>query len=227
MDELGNYVCIEKNPESDVSVVIFSAVDCQEGDFHSVKALSHLSVNKIYVNCKENSWYLDGIPNLGFDWEQSAINLKKLAKSITNSGNGLVLYFGGSMGGAGALLYGLYANVDKIVSTGSEATFFRQGGYSSFKFKGHNVFQPDWGKLVSEFSGELLMIYGDVEPIDRIASDEFLNIHPKFRDGMYIISGYGHRVPVLISERMGFESFIKLCLKETLLSIDLSQLTLK
>ena len=209
-----NYILKQPAKKSDITVVVFSAVDCLPGQFHSVKALQNFDVNKVFVNCENNSWYIEGIPGLGRSWKEAATKLYEIAQKLTETGSGTVLYFGGSMGGTGALLYGLYSKVDAIISTGSEATFFKKGSYSANKFAGSEKIQIDWSKLISGYNGNLLMLYGDLENVDREASLEFTSIDEKFEDAIYNIKNYGHRVPFFIAEKFGIKKFIELFLQE-------------
>jgi len=216
-----DYILIEKQPTSNETIVIFSAVDCKKGEFHSVKALKQLNVNKIFINCENNSWYFDGIPKLGNNWEESSRLLYQEALSLTSTKNGNVLYFGGSMGGTGALLYGLHQNVNKIISTGSEAIFFEKGSYSAHKFNGTSRIQPTWDAFIENYSGELLMIYGDLEAVDKKAFETFSLINDKFKNSIKIIKNYGHRIPVYLAEKYGIKEFINDALNTPLNQINI------
>mgnify|MGYP000032328302 CR=1 FL=1 len=79
------------------------------------------------------------------------------------------------------------------------ASFFKKGSYSANKFAGSEKIQIDWSKLISGYNGNLLMLYGDLENVDREASLEFTSIDEKFEDAIYNIKNYGHRVPVFIA----------------------------
>jgi hypothetical protein len=71
--------------------------------------------NRILIRDLTNAWYHRGVPGLGSHVDEVAASLRGLVRSIRP---GRVLTIGQSMGGYGAIMFGMLAGADRIVSFG-------------------------------------------------------------------------------------------------------------
>lgn len=83
------------------TILVFSSINTIAGRFRFDRALNDVEANIIYLNCPNNSWYLQGIPDLGSSLDESRIELEKILQKEFSDNQ---LYaFGSSMGAAGLL----------------------------------------------------------------------------------------------------------------------------
>lgn len=113
---------------SDVCIVA-SAAKTRPGSFMLGNVLADIPVNRIFVNCPNNQWYLDGIPGLGNDLSSSAAALRHIADDLRGEG-GKILVLGSSMGGYGAVAMGALMQADIVFATGVEFILNLAGGLS-------------------------------------------------------------------------------------------------
>jgi hypothetical protein len=77
---------------------------------------SGIRFNRILVRDIESAWYHRGVPGLGMHVDAVASSLRGLIQSILPS---RVMTIGQSMGGYGAILFGMLLNADRIVAFGT------------------------------------------------------------------------------------------------------------
>ena len=165
MYENCTYFKYEYHP-SDVLVVCFSHVNYPEGKFAFANAIAHMECKKIFVNCRDNSWYQQGIPGLGETIEDSALSLKKIISDICPK---KTIFVGMSMGGYGAILFGLMTQADIILSFTSELML---GGSRTRSFKENRcrVYHPVFSNLAPLIYKNnrtlMFMIYGEEDLVD-------------------------------------------------------------
>lgn len=200
-DQLGYNI---KTGTRDV-IIVFSSVDVPLGKFNGSKEFENNPATVIFVNCLNNSWYLEGIPRLGQSVDDSAKMLNDLVCNHISPG-GKTLYYGGSMGGYGALLYGSINQADFIVSTGIELNFSKDNGYYSRLSKVPlPLKQPDINKLVANTNSKILLLFGEC------VIDDYIDIEPLgFFNNVSIVGipHSEHSVPVMLNRIIGLNFFI-------------------
>lgn len=123
------------------------------------RVLEEAPVNRIFVNCPGNQWYLDGVPGLGTNLATSAEALRQIAEDLRGPG-GQVLVLGSSMGGYGAVAMGALMQADIVFATGVEFVLNLPGGLSKGFLKGRNA---DLGILqaMAESRSRFIMACGE------------------------------------------------------------------
>ena len=197
---------IDKNSSN--TVVYFSSVNVPEGKFNGTNAIEGIDANLIFLNCKDNSWYLSEIPNFSRSLNELSKNLKKLTDQL-NAGksNPFTLYYGGSMGGYGALLYGSMNNADKVIATGVEFNLTKPKGYaatlSSFDFS--SIKLPDIANVIKNSQANIDLVFGEASPEDY----EDLHSLSNFENvNIYSIPNCAHKVPVVIEKTLGIKNLL-------------------
>src|SRR5690349_166765 len=76
---------------------------------------SHVRFNRLLLRDPANSWYHRGVPGLGSHVDAVAASLRGLIRTIRPS---RVMTIGQSMGGYGAIMFGMLLDVDRIVAFG-------------------------------------------------------------------------------------------------------------
>lgn len=190
------------------TIVAFSAINCPPGKFFASKALAKARANLVFLNCTSNSWYLDGIPLLGSNLEESAENLAVLMESV-GLGGGRRIFWGGSMGGYGAVAMGSLMNADLVVATGAELDLFIEGGNSQLILKHiqgrHDLAKPDIRSWIDSSTAEYFLYCGEFAYHD-LASLCLINscnraVYRTMRD-------FGHPLPSYIQNVYGLLPFI-------------------
>lgn len=103
--------------------VWFSSIDVPKNRFEMFKTMSSIKDSDVlFLNCKNNSYYIEGVPGLG-NFTKTIEYLKSLV-----AGYDSVMFLGNSMGAYGALLYGLFLNVNHIIAYGPELQLGIKGG---------------------------------------------------------------------------------------------------
>lgn len=145
---------------------------------------------KYFLNCKnfiENSKYL-----------------KKITDKL-RSDNQKIITYGGSMGGYGALIYGLHINADHIISTGVEHKLMIEGGNSLRFIKSPiNSFVPDIRNLLSKFTGTAHIVYGENYIPDIVCANDLKTSSIK----LYTLKNKPHSIPPYIEKKFGLYDFI-------------------
>lgn len=91
-----DYIRIDKFEQSKDVLIIFSHIDYPCGKFAMTNALRDLSVNKIYVNCHDNSWYQEGLKGVTKNIDETVELLAELTNILKME---KVTCIGQSMGG--------------------------------------------------------------------------------------------------------------------------------
>lgn len=195
------------------TIVYFSSVNVPAGKFNGTNAIGEIDANLIFVNCKDNSWYLSEIPNFSNDVRELGINLKKLTTQLNQGkSDSTTLYFGGSMGGYGALLYGCINNADKIIATGVELSLTKPNGYaatlSSFDFSAIEL--PDIPTITRNSYSEIDLIFGEGAPLDYADLDSLYNIQ---NVNIISVPNCAHKVPVVLENTLGISNLLAATLK--------------
>ncbi|MCM5679017.1 hypothetical protein M8A51_05665 [Schlegelella sp. S2-27] len=98
---------------ADVCFIHFTSRTKKPGTFE--KYPTPPGVSNVYVNCENNGWYLNGIPELG-DMRTAATALSQRAKA---AGASKIICIGASMGACGAALYAALMGAE-LIAFGTE-----------------------------------------------------------------------------------------------------------
>ncbi len=191
------------------TIVYFSSVDVPEGKFNGTSAVNSINANFVFVNCVDNNWYLLDIPGLSKNIVELASNIKQIINEFcVDIDDPSVTYFGGSMGGYGALICGCLNNANKVIATGVEINLTKVGGYafSLSRADFSKVILPDVVNIVSSSNAMIELAFGenaptDYQDIDQLSSLPNVNI--------FSIPNCGHKVPVLIEKTVGIKSLLE------------------
>lgn len=190
------------------TIVYFSSVNVPIGKFNGTNAIEGIDANLIFLNCKDNSWYLSEIPGFSRDVSELSKNIKELTDQLGNGKiNPYTLYYGGSMGGYGALLYGSMNNADKVIATGVELNLRKQTGYastlSSYDFS--SIELPDIATIAKNSQTDIDLLFGEASPEDYEDLHSLSNIENVH---IYSIPNCAHKVPVVIEKTLGIKNFL-------------------
>ncbi|SOZ68304.1 hypothetical protein [Cupriavidus taiwanensis] len=144
--------------DSDSLVVAFSSINTPPGKFRFSRQLEERGVNVIYLNCENNSWYLDGVPGLGDTLEDAAAALRDVIRSEFPKCK--VYALGSSMGAAG--LIGMLHNVELegAFAFCPEIELFGEHTFSSKYFHGRFQSKKDYFGELKSFRN-LTIFYGE------------------------------------------------------------------
>ena len=120
-----NYQNVTKKKSSE-QVIVFSSINCPEGQFRFYRAFMEQERSVLFLNCKNNSWYLEGVPSLGNDLSST---LNAISKILLENNFSRISTFGSSMGGYGAILYGAMLGVHSIYAGCPELELGIKGGF--------------------------------------------------------------------------------------------------
>jgi hypothetical protein len=188
-------------------VVIFSSVDVPFGKFSATWAVNELTSTIIYVNCTDNSWYLEGIIGLGVGIDRASKELNKLVHKYLEP-SGSVLYYGGSMGGYGALLYGCINDAHFIIATGVELNLSKKNGYFKrfSKLSLETAELRDVKQVVEQSSSEVFLLFGEGAIEDHIELETLSSIN---HVQIVSIPNCSHSVPVMLNRFFGLSTLFK------------------
>lgn len=190
------------------TIVYFSSVNVPEGKFNGTNVVDDIDANCVFLNCQGNSWYLDGIPGIGTCIEEVSKTLKNIVDQLNGEDKEtFTLYFGGSMGGYGALLYGCLNNADRVIGTGVEVDLLKKDGYASnlSKFDFESIDLPDFLSIVSNTKANIDLVFGEN------SAGDYYDISPlcSFSNvTSHSIPNCGHKVPVALNNSIGMKNFI-------------------
>jgi len=156
MIQESTYFKFQKGASNDL-VVAFSAATVPKGKFSFSNILVSCEANVLYLNCPDNTWYLNDVEKKG-----DAISYYKnvISNCIKEQGITYTTFFGGSMGAYGALLYGCLLKADEIHCLGLEYQLFLEHSNSRKYFINKpSCLIPNLDLLLSESSFKNLYIY--------------------------------------------------------------------
>lgn len=193
------------------TLIIFSPARIRAGRFSGIKAFTDESNNYIFVNCPNNTWYLNAIPGLGSEPDAVALRLKQEVDAL--GGDQLVTY-GGSMGGYGAALYGAMLEADHCVTTGVEVVLGTEGAF--FNKLCTEVVPHErkalLGKLLLQSEGTRFhFFYGEQCAHDLLGA---LELPQKPNIKVHTILNEGHAIPSLLDHLFNMQTFVDICCQE-------------
>lgn len=205
--ENSDYIKIQLGTNSDV-IVYFSSAGVPVSKFNGMGALKGIEANVVFVNCKDNSWYIDGINGLGETITEVAKRLKEITSEFTKGNDGKVVYFGGSMGGYGALLYGSLNDADYIIATGPELVLGKLGSYSQSlsNIDFSKMTLPNIKKIVGRTKANIRIFFGELAYQDYLE----VSILSEYENVEFIgVPNCGHRVPIAMENILGMKNIFE------------------
>lgn len=198
-------IVVRNHPET---IVSFSAILCPAGKFYTSRIFSEIPQNVVFLNCPNNSWYLEGIPGLGNSIPQAAQRLQSILDHL-GIGNTRKLFWGGSMGGFGAVVFGALANADLVVATGAELALLVEGGNSELilrKLQGRTEFPElpieSW---IKQSKARFYLYSGEFAYHDLVSALRILDF-PAVQ--MTTLKDFGHPLPGYLEEVYGLYTFL-------------------
>lgn len=161
---MNDYVLEETVQGAEVLFVHFSSRNKKPGKFDRFPTPAY--VNNIYVNCKDNNWYLNGIPGLG-DIKASIEYLRNRAIELEAK---KIICIGSSMGAWGAALFASALNAE-LICFGTELFLNLHSGYS----KENLTVAPGFDLQRFGIPKKALMIAGICSPCDVLCINSLSN----------------------------------------------------
>lgn len=164
-------------------LVIFSALDVPHGSFSWYKASAGLDTDVLLLNCPDNGGFLGGIPGLGGSIEEAARSIGVLVARYQATG-ARVVFFGGSMGGPGAIAYAGIAGPDQVILIASELLFNVAGGLSQRFLGAHRHWLDNpagFDALSRVYRGDVLLIAGANMVSDARCARHYQMLHQSAR----------------------------------------------
>ncbi len=190
------------------TIVSFSAILCPPGKFFTSRIFAGVPQNVVFLNCPGNSWYLDGIPGLGGSIADAAEGLLTVLQQL-GLGGSRKTFWGGSMGGFGAVVYGAHCNAETIVATGAELELLVAGGNSELILK-HRQGRTSYPEipiesLVANSKGRYFLYAGEFAPHDLVSAKRVMAC-PNV--SVTTLRDFGHPLPGYIEETYGLIRFL-------------------
>lgn len=133
----GAFHLVERCEGADNIYIYFAPVLVPPGVYIGRHVLSSAHAHRIYLNCADSQWFLDGVPGFGDSIEGTRRRLKETVDSLRNADTKIIT-FGGSMGGYGAILYGALIDADFAIGMGTEFILNIVGGASPGHLNGRD-----------------------------------------------------------------------------------------
>jgi hypothetical protein len=152
-----NYYKIQ-DKNSEKTIIVFSSIHTLPGKFRFERQLSNLDINVIYLNCPNNSWYLQGVPGLGESLSDTRDAIRTLISSRFPSSK--IYALGSSMGASGLIGITAGLDIERSFAFCPEIDLFGKYSFSSNYYKGPKTDIRDlWSELndcknLSIFYGE-------------------------------------------------------------------------
>ena len=198
-------------PYANVILLVFSAIGIPKGTFSMSRVFKNYEANIIYLNCPNNTWYLDGVEGLGSSLESTICSLKTIIGSINPQKDRLLVTTGSSMGGYGAILYGCLLEASLAVGAGVEAELLIKGGATANKLKGKfdddsiRLFNDNFYQLLGNSATQCFVYYGDNSYHDILCGtkiNHFSNVK------VVSLKNLKHPVSIYINDEYGWTNFI-------------------
>jgi tetratricopeptide (TPR) repeat protein len=187
------YIRVDRNTDSDVVLIIFSHVGYPAGKFAMSNALADIQATKIFVNCRDDAWYQQGIEGVAPSVDESVTVLSEVLAELSPA---KVFSLGMSMGGYAALLFGLKLKCDAVLTFTAEVVVGQQHLRSYtlnkrkvYDYKYRSLANLVWGNSKTRVFG----VYGTYDLSDLALLS---NIAPAVERGelftLHLVSG-GHQ----------------------------------
>ena len=187
-------------------LIVFSHVDIPPGRFDQFNTFVSLPVDLLFLNCPNNEFYLKGVPGLGDDPLETLRALEAICSDYSR-----VISFGNSMGGFGALLYGLDLQ-SEVLALAPEYLLGIAGGASNIKMVDRRL-QGAGRRLVVDTcrrhrnaSNRTRIIFGEIDFSDVVCAAALLRV---LGDRVVTLSDAPHSIAPFIEADVGLLSFVK------------------
>ncbi|MDP9688889.1 UNVERIFIED_ORG: hypothetical protein J2W82_002550 [Pseudomonas mohnii] len=138
------YKIQDKNAEK--TVIVFSSIHTLPGKFRFERQFANLDINVIFLNCPNNSWYLQGVPGLGDSLSTTRDAIKNIID--TTFPDSKVFALGSSMGASGLIGITSGLNIERAFAFCPEIDLFKKYSFSANYYKGAITKQRDlWSEL--------------------------------------------------------------------------------
>jgi len=208
LDEINQsegYIKYEKG--TDELILIFSHINYPAGKFTMSNAMAGQPASKLYINCSDNSWYQAGIPGYTKNIADTIVFLKRVISEINPT---KTITCGMSMGGYGALLYGIVLELDYVLAFTAELDigFKHQRSFYLNKLRNYDSNYKSINTLINHNKKtDIHLFYGAYDMIDLHGLD---SIRPAIKNpklNLYLVSG-DHKatlrfdIPLMVSETL-------------------------
>lgn len=162
--ESSDYYQLQKHPTSKTLLVICSSLDTRRPNFTFWKLAQKLECNCLFLNSPMTHWYRTGVIGIdnGIDGVSEKISNIKKQLEIER-----LLFFGVSMGGYGAILFGSLSKADHIIAFSVEPLLGMPGGRTEVT---RNYLQPIYPDLRVLDIPKLTIVYGEMDVSDTIGA---------------------------------------------------------
>ncbi|MFK3820482.1 hypothetical protein ACI2KG_28470 [Pseudomonas sp. NPDC089407] len=151
------YYKVQKK-DAEKTIVVFSSIHTTPGRFRFERQLADVNVNAIFLNCPNNSWYLQGVPGLGDSLSATRDALKQLIKSTFPDSK--IYALGSSMGASGLIALTAGLDIENSFAFCPEIDLFGKYSFSSNYYKGPVTAHRNlWSELAD--SKNLNIFYGE------------------------------------------------------------------
>ena len=175
--------------------IFFSGTGVEDNHFHWWNMGQRIDASVILVNNGRNEWYMRGIPGLGDSYGATVEAFRSWADAL---GATDIYTCGGSMGGSGALLYGVPLGA-RVLSLGFETHLNFPWGYVQRLMV--RDFVPDFRDfrpLVATARQRIVVYAGESEPVDLAAAAHIADL-PMVET--VTLRGVGHGPPSHLRNR--------------------------
>lgn len=187
------------------TIVVMCSAGVPAGKFSGSRAFTEMDANLVFVNCPDNNWFIGAIPGLGETVPEIAESIRQ---AIASTNPNQVVFYGGSMGGYGAFLYGALVDADWTIATGVEVSLGIKGGFfnKESSLAGSSVEIPDLARIVASASGNFVLIAGEESSIDLYCAEKLLMAENA--EIKTIVNGE-HTIPYFLNKEIGIKRIIE------------------
>ena len=175
--------------------IFFSGTGVDDNVFHWWKMGQRIDASVIYVNNGRNEWYMKGIPGLGDSYGATVEAFRNWADAL---GATDIYTCGGSMGGSGALIYGVPLGA-RVLGLGFETHLnFPWGNVQRLMLRDFVPEFTDFRPLVAKARQRIVVYAGESEPVDLAAAAHIADL-PMVET--VTLRGVGHGPPSHLRNR--------------------------
>ncbi|MEQ1950995.1 hypothetical protein [Mesorhizobium sp. CN2-181] len=175
--------------------IFFSGTGVEDHRFHWWKMGQRIDASIIYVNNGRNEWYMRGIPGIGDTYKATVAGFKSWAKALGASD---IYTCGGSMGGSGALIYGVPLGA-RVLGMGFETRLdYPFGNVKRLMVRDFVPEFTDFRPLVAKAKQRIIVYSGESEPVDLISAAHIADL-PMVET--VTLRGVGHGPPAHLRNR--------------------------
>jgi hypothetical protein len=156
------YIC---NQPSNRLVVTFASINFPSGKYSTYSTFDGISASRLIVNDCDAQWYHNGVSGLGGDINEVTNSLQFILRRLDIQYS---TFYGMSMGGYGAILFGCLLEVDRIVAINPEVILFTKASRSDQHVLSKNDHPyKDIIGFLSLYKKNLHVLFSNTDPIDK------------------------------------------------------------